>query len=83
MKSFHTMDTQRITISLPGYIYKRLRKTVPSRGISQFVTKTLEEKLLTITKQTEDPVESFFALRETMPKLSTKDILKAIRKGRT
>lgn len=81
MKSFHTMDTQRITISLPGYIYKRLRKTVPSRGISQFVAKSVERELMSIKK--EDPIESFFELQDHFPKLTMKQILKAIRKGRT
>lgn len=75
------MDTQRITISLPGYIYKRLRKTIPSRGISQFVAKTVEKELMDM--KAEDPIQGFFELQNHFPKLTTKQILNAIRKGRT
>lgn len=74
------MDTQRITISLPHYIYRRLLSSVPRRGISNFVSKTLEEKLVTTSDG--DPIEAFFNLQARFPKLTTEKILGAIRKGR-
>ena len=39
-------NTQRVTVSLPGYIYDRLVKQVPERQVSRFVAGLLEEKLL-------------------------------------
>jgi len=78
------MDTQRITITIPGYIYNKLKKVVPKRGISKFVADSVEKQLLI---PEEDPVEAFFKmqkeLQKSMPKKpSMKDILAAIDKGR-
>ncbi|MBI4067339.1 hypothetical protein HY407_03060 [Candidatus Gottesmanbacteria bacterium] len=75
------MNTQRITISLPNYLYQQLEKTVPPMKVSKFIAKALEEKLLN-QSPAKDPIEDFFALRKKLPKKTTKDILEAIKKGR-
>lgn len=82
MNYFHTMNTQRITISIPGYLYRRLVTSVAPRGVSNFVARALEEKLLVSPKQT-DLIGYFFALKTKLPQKDKKEILEAIKKGRT
>ena len=74
------MDTQRITISLPGYLYEHIKKNIPERKVSSFVASVVEEKLLSTKKI--DPVEAFFNLRKTLPKMSLRKIIAAIEEGR-
>lgn len=75
------MNTQRLTISLPDYLYQALLKNTQPRKISQFVASVLEEKILTIKAST-NPVEDFLSLRKKLPKKETNEILRAIKKGR-
>jgi hypothetical protein len=74
--------TQRVTISLPQYLYEQLVKTVPSRKVSAFVAKLLEEKIINLSLYKEDPVKKFFSLRKNLPKVSDEDIFAGINKGR-
>ena len=77
-----SLNTQRVTVSLPDYIYRRLVKQVPERQVSRFVASVLEEKLFMHKKQTTDPIDDFVNLRRKLPKISDKKIFAAIRKGR-
>lgn len=76
------MNTQRITVSLPFYIYESLIKRVPERKVSSFVSGILEEKLFFVKDGNSDPVRSFLSLRKKLPKVKDKEILQAIHKGR-
>ena len=75
-------NTQRVTVSLPGYIYNRLIKQVPERQISRFVASVLEEKLLASFIKPANPIDEFLKLRKKVPKFSDKEIKEAIDKGR-
>ena len=80
MKS--SLSTQRVTVSLPGYLYEKLIKYVPERQVSRFVAGVLEEKLLSSFTRSADPVGEFLKLRKKVPKFSDKEIKEAINKGR-
>ena len=75
-------NTQRITISLPDYLYQQLQTYAPKRQVSRFVTEAVEAKILD-KKIPTDPIEDFIAFRDKLPKFTTKQILKAIHRGRT
>lgn len=77
-----SMNSQRVTISLPNYLYQKLIARTASGKISSFVAHVLEKDLFG-TEMKKDPIEEFFALRKTLPKISRKQILNAIHKGRT
>lgn len=77
-----SLNTQRVTVSLPSYIYGRLIKQVPERQISRFVADVLEEKLLASLIKSRDPIDDFLEMRKKVPKLSYKKIREAINKGR-
>ncbi|MCR4278135.1 MAG: hypothetical protein NUV80_02760 [Candidatus Berkelbacteria bacterium] len=75
---------QRITISLPNYLYQRLKKRVPARQVSRFVGEALSEKLPVVPETAEeDPVEAFLEMGKHFKKLPLSQILKNIRRGRT
>jgi metal-responsive CopG/Arc/MetJ family transcriptional regulator len=76
------MATQRLTVSLPDYLYDRLQPLLQERQLSSFVAEAVEEKILART-QKDDPVEAFLGWRRVVPKFSNRQILAAIRKGRT
>lgn len=73
------MNTQRITVSLPKYLYEDLVQLIPAGRVSHFVAQALENKLMEVD---EDPIEEFIALRKKLPKAKKATILKAIKKGR-
>lgn len=75
------MDTQRITISLPTYLYNQIKKSVPQRKVSRFIASIVEEKVLSKNAD-EDPVEEFLKLRKVLPKMSRRKIIAAIEEGR-
>ena len=78
-----TQITKRITISLPDYLYNRLKKRVPARQVSRFISQSISKKLLTMPPQTElNPVKSFLAHRATTKKIPLEETLQAIRRGR-
>lgn len=76
------MNTQRITISLPTFLYKQITERVKSGEVSHFVTKAIEDKLLCMPKSPQEAVEDFLSLREKLPKLTRSEIKLAIEKGR-
>ncbi len=75
------LNAQRLNISLPGYLHELLTSRVENGKMSQFVTGVLEKEL--ITKETVNPVDDFFGLRQSLPKKTYRDIKKAIKKGRS
>jgi hypothetical protein len=75
------MDTQRITISIPNYLYQQIIDTVPKRKVSSYLAGIIEERIVCGNKDC-DPVEDFFNLRKKVPKISFQDIKIAIEKGR-
>lgn len=85
MKYIHNkvMNYQRITVSLPKYIYEDLISLFGKGKISRFVAEATEDKLLEKKLEIKEPIAAFFELRKQSPKLTTEQILKAIRKGRT
>lgn len=72
---------QKISISMPAYLYARLAAMLAKREVSGYITTAVEEKLL--DDITDGPVEQFFALRNRLPKMSRQTIDRAMAKGRT
>jgi len=85
MNIFHNyvMNYQRVTVSLPKNIYEDLISWIGKGKVSKFVAEATEDRLLEEKLAPKDPVEAFFAHRKNLPKLTTKQILAAIHKGRT
>jgi hypothetical protein len=75
-----SMNTHRITISVPDVTYVQLIQKVDRGKVSRYITNAVEEKLM---NETANPVEQFLAMRGELPKVSIEKILQAIRKGRT
>lgn len=82
MSSNHinSMNFQRLTISLPNYLYQELVKQAQPRKMSRLIVSILEENIFT-TKAKGDPIVEFFKLRKILPKKEGVDILAAIKKG--
>lgn len=74
-----SMNIQRITVSLPDYLYEDLVRQMPAGRVSRFVAKAVEKELMELET---NPIEEFIALREKLPKRQKTQILKAIKKGR-
>ena len=77
-----SMNTQRVTVSLPNYVYEDLLALIPRGDISGFVSEATEEKLLEKKLEPKDPVKAFCDLRKVTPKLNDRQIMEAIRRGR-
>lgn len=73
------MSMQRITVSLPEHIYNNLVQVAPQRGISGFVSRAVESRLM---EEDLDHVQEFVNLRKKLPRKRTKDIIRAIEKNR-
>jgi hypothetical protein len=74
-----SMNTQRITISIPNYLYDNLVRQLPAGKISRFVAQAIEKELARVG---EEPTEEFIALRRKLPKKTREEIIRAIKKGR-
>lgn len=75
------LNRQRLTISLPVYLYELLVSRVETRRLSQFVAKILEKELIRDEIIT-DPIDDFFAIKPLLPKRTRAQIKDAIKKGR-
>lgn len=75
----HNMSMQRITVSLPRYLYESLVQLIPPGRVSKFVARAVEMQLI---EYESDPFEEFIKLRKKFPKKKRKEIIKAIEKGR-
>ena len=71
----------KFSVSMPRYIYEQLAAKLGKREVSGFIADAVEERLL--GEATEDIVEAFIAMRQRLPKVSTKAIKEAMEKGRT
>lgn len=76
------MNYQRVTVSFPVNVYEDLLALAGRGKVSSFVAEATESKLLEGKFEKKDPVEAFFAHRKDLPKLTDKQIMAAIRKGR-
>lgn len=74
------MNITRITISLPEYLARILQRAIKPGERSEFIRSLVERELVTRSKV--DPIEEFLSLRDKLPKVSEKKIMKAIKKGR-
>jgi len=73
------MNMQRITVSLPDYLYEDLVRQMPQGWVSRFVARAVEKELMELEGE---PIGEFIALREKLPKKTKREIIRAIRKGR-
>lgn len=85
MKILHTssMNYQRLTVSLPHNVYEELVSVVGRGKVSPFVAEATESKLLEEKLRKKDPISEFFSHKKGLLKLTHKEILSAIKKGRT
>ena len=77
------MNTQRLTISLPDYLYDQLMMMFDRGRISKFISEATEKMI--IEKRMEekvDPIDEILRLKKNLPNISGKKILEAIHKGR-
>ncbi|MBI4034946.1 MAG: hypothetical protein HY381_00935 [Candidatus Chisholmbacteria bacterium] len=77
------ISTQRVTVSLPDYLYQQLQTYAGKRQVSRFVTEAVEAKILD-KKIPTDPIEDFINLKKSLqlPQLTWRQIKAAINKGR-
>lgn len=73
------MSMQRVTISLPEYLYQDLVQRIPVGKVSSFVARVIERGLMELDV---DPINEFIELRKELPRRKKLDIIRAIRKGR-
>lgn len=76
------MNAQRVTISLPDYLYSQLKLLLNKGDLSSFIAEAAEEKLLEEKLAPKDPIKAFFAHKKKLPKITDKQIFAAVRKGR-
>lgn len=79
-----SVNTQRITISLPNYVYDQLMAIYNRGEISRFVSGAVEKEI--IANKLEDrksPAEELLRLKKGLPKITRVQIFKAMAKGRT
>ena len=75
-------NVQKISISMPRDIYQELVSFLGKGKISRFITEATEDKLLEEKLVQKDPIEAFFAHKKDLPKLTHRQIMAAIKKGR-
>lgn len=73
------MSMQRITISLPDYIYQTLAQQIPNGRVSAFVAQAIENGLVAFN---DEPVKEFLMMKKKLPKKQDREIIRAIQKGR-
>lgn len=77
------MNLQRITVSIPKYLYEDLLEFYGKGNISKAVTEAVKHTVLKKKTEPKDAVVKFLALRKIAPKRTTKQILDGIHRGRT
>ena len=76
------MNYHRVTVSLPERTYEDLLKLWGKGKISSVVAEAVEKKVLEKKLEPKDPIKAFFAHKKDLPKLTHKEIMDAIKKGR-
>jgi hypothetical protein len=78
-----SMNTRRITISLPNYLYDQLMAIYGRGRISRFISEVAERTIIAYKlEKTASPAEELLRLKKTLPKITSAKIFKAIAKGR-
>ena len=72
------MNTQRVTVSLPIYLYQQLTEKVKSGEVSGFIARAVEDKLMCTPESKEDAVTSFLKLRNKLPKFTKQVVILAL-----
>ncbi|MEN8253681.1 MAG: hypothetical protein ABFQ62_04890 [Patescibacteria group bacterium] len=90
-KNIDPSSTQRMTVSMPGYLYKQLHKYLEPGKRSSFIVEALEkeiaelrENLRKIKQEKKDPIGEFLAFGNSLPdgNLTYEGIKKTINKGK-
>ncbi len=76
------MNYQRVTVSLPKNVYQDLITLIGKGKVSSFVANATKKMVLDEKLTPGSPVDAFLSHRDKLPKLSDKQIMAAIRKGR-
>lgn len=76
------MNYQRVTVSLPNYVYDDLLALIGKGKISNFVAEATQKRLLQQKIAPKKAIASFWALRDITPRRTIKQILDGIHKGR-
>jgi len=82
---FRESNNVRITVSVPAIIDTFLRKQIPKRQVSQFVSEAIAEKIPEVVakKKKFHPLEEFYTLRKKFKsEMTSEEIITAIHKGR-
>jgi len=77
-------NTVRITVSVPAIVDMFLKKQIPKRQVSQFVSDAISEKIpeFIAKKKKLHPLEEFYALRKKYKSnMTVQEIIDAIHKG--
>ena len=80
-----SMNTQRITISLPDYLYDQLMANYGRGEVSKVMSEAAEKLLIEKKVETKtNPVDDFINFRNSVkfPKMTDRQIKKAINRGR-
>ena len=80
-----SMNTQRITISLPDYLYDQLMANYGRGEVSKVMSEAAENFLINKKIETKsNPVDEFLNFAKTLkfPKMTDRQIKRAINKGR-
>ncbi len=77
-----SMKTNRITITIPHYLFELLEGYVASGDVSKYISSALEEKLLRTKTLTKSPVTAFFGLSRKLPELTPEEVIDNLQKGR-
>jgi hypothetical protein len=80
-----SMNTQRLTISLPDYLYDQLMMMYGRGEVSKFMSEAAERLIVDKKIETKiNPVEDFINFRNSakFPKMTDRQIKKAINRGR-
>lgn len=78
----------RLSVTLPVYLYQRLKAAVPKGEVSQFVTASIETSLVAhqldqaSTPNRSTPVDQLFAFSQKLPSTPYDQIKRAINRGR-
>lgn len=74
-------STQRLTVSLPGYVYQQLLNVTTSGKVSSFVAAAVRDRIAEQT-MVGDPIREFANLKGVLPKMTVRQIKKIINRGR-
>lgn len=78
-----SINTQRLTISLPDYVYDQLMMMYSRGQISKFISEAVEKEIVSDKfARKSSPAEELLRLKKGLPKITRVQIFKAMAKGR-